>query len=288
MQIIHQSIFLPVDLSRRDFIFTSSQALTALSLAGSFLINGCTRHSPIVEQKKLAPFHIGLIGEESHLDFYANAFKTIPSVFVSFIDKKMAFQRIMDAIIVAAPLAERADLTKRLLQAGSHVLVETPIATSYPEFDAIMLEANLQNKRLAVASFHRFLPSAIQARTLIDDLGKIDVIYIQVNHQTSDPLLSRHQEGFISQALPLFDLVRWLCANSLRRLYTQKNLFAQFLKPAKNLHLFVELGKIPVLYATVPFVEIDSSWAITIHGRKGHLKLIGDGKLQRLDATTGQ
>jgi rhamnogalacturonyl hydrolase YesR/predicted dehydrogenase len=231
----------------------------------------------------LAPFHLGLIGEKSHQTFYANALKKIPFLSVSVIEQYQA--KTVDAIIIATPLAKRAELTKRLLQTGCHVLVEAPIATSYQEFDAIMLAANQQNKRLAVASFHRFLPSVVQARSLIDELGKISAIYIQVNQKNTEPLLARHQEGFVSQALPLFDLVRWLCAKNPHRLYTQKNLLAQFSKPTKNLHLLVELGTIPVLYATVPVFEMDNHWVITIHGRKRHLRLISDGKLQYFEVT---
>ncbi len=279
--------FPPSHLSRRDFLVTGSKALAGLSLAGMPLMNGCARHYR--PAKNLNPFTIGLLGEHNDFEFYAQVVQNMSSASLYFIDTKAAIQGQTDAVIIAAPLTERAALAIRILKAGSHVLMETPIATSYAEFDAIMRQANQQNKRVAVASFHRFFNSAIQARTLYKGIGKIKVVQIQVDNEMSDPLWSRHKEGFLGMSLPLFDLVRWLCAKSPLSLYTQKNLFAQFVKPEKNLHLFVQLGKIPVLYTTVPTTspDISASWTITVYGQKGHLKLSANDQLQRAD-TAGE
>jgi len=288
---------LPSALSRRNFILTGSKTLAGLSLLGMMLINGCARNYRQTKNENIKPLKIGFIGEESDFKFYAQAFKKISSASFEIVSREAALQGQTDAVIIAAPLKERADLVKHILKAGSHVLVESPMAMSYEELDAILLQINQQNKRLAVAHFHRFLKSAIQARALIDEIGKINVISIQVDSNTSQvdsntsaPLLSRYREGFIGKGTPLLDLVCWLCAKSPLSLYAHKNLFAFSDKPEKKLHLFIELGKIPLLYTTVPTTspDISDGWTITIYGQKKHLKLNANGGLQDFDAEEGQ
>ena len=269
--------------SRRSFLVTGSQTLAGISVAGMILLNGCARSYRPIENEQRPLFTIGFIGKDSDFQFYAQAVRTIPSVFFDFIDNRAALQGQRDAVIVAAPLKERAELARQILNAGSHLLVETPMATSYQEFDAIIRQANQQNKRVAIASFHRFFNAAKAARVLIDEIGRINAVVMQVNNDTSDILLSRHQQGFLGKALPLFDLVRWLCAKSPLSLYAHKNIFARFHKPEKNLHLLVELGNIPLLYTTVP-ASLSDSWTITLYGQQGHLKLTADGQLQRADS----
>jgi rhamnogalacturonyl hydrolase YesR/predicted dehydrogenase len=281
---------LPSSSSRRDFILTGSKTLAGLSLLGMILTNACTRNYRQTKNENLKPLKIGLIGEKSDFKFYAQTFKKISSASFEIISREAALQGQTDAVIIAAPLKERAYLAKHILKAGSHVLVESPMAMSYEEFDAILLQINQQNKRLAVAHFHRFLKSAIQARALINEIGQINVISIQVDSKTSTPLLSRYREGFIGKGTPLLDLVCWLCAKSPLSLYAHKNLFAFSDKPEKKLHLFIELGRIPLLYSTVPTTlqEISDGWTITIYGKKKHLKLSANGGLQRFYAEEGQ
>jgi len=273
-------------LSRRNFILTGGKTVAGLSLLGIILTNSCTRNYSQITNENAKPLKIGLIGEDSDFKFYAQAFKTISSASFEIISKEVAFQGQKDAVIIAAPLKERADLVKHILKAGSHVLVESPMAMSYEEFDAIVLQLNQQNKRLAVAHFHRFLNTAIQTRVLIDEIGQISLISIQVDSKTSEPLLSRYQEGFIGKGIPLLDLVCWICAKNPLSLYAHKNLLALTDKPEKKLHLSVELGKIPLSYSTIPTIsaEVSAGWTITIYGQKAHLKLTANGELQRFDA----
>jgi predicted dehydrogenase len=259
--------------SRRSFLVTG----------GIILLNGCAapHYRRPIENESLKPFTIGFVGKDDDFQFYAQILKNIPSVVFEQTDNKTALQGQHEAVVVAAPLKKRAELAKQILN-HSHLLIQTPMATSYQEFDAIMQLANQQNKRVAITSFHRFLNAAKQARTLIDEIGKIKTVVMQVSHDTSDILLSHQQPGFIGKALPLFDLVRWLCAKSPLSLSAHKNLFARFDKPEKNLHLLLELGNIPLLYTTKPS-SLSASWTITLYGQQSHLKLTADGQLQRAD-----
>jgi len=266
------------DFSRRDFIVTGGKVLV-LGVAGTMLAYHCTRNDPPVESNvhpvkyiNTKPLKIGFIGENSHFEFYAEALKKIPYISFDLIDRESAFHGQVEAVIIAAPLSVRAKLAIQFLKAGSHVLVETPMTTSYEEFDAIVWQANQQNKRLAVTYFHRFLKSANQARALINEMGKIKKVSIKVNELISEPLLSRQQEGFI-KGLPLLDLVRWLLAKSPVSLHANENKFAQFNQAEKNLYLTIQLKKIPLSYSTISRNSPDGDWTIIFYGHKECLKL---------------
>jgi rhamnogalacturonyl hydrolase YesR/predicted dehydrogenase len=230
------------------------------------------------------PLTIGFIGDHSDFQFYAEAFQTISKASLIQIDRKILFQGQTPAVIVAVPLIERAELARHILQFGSHVLVEMPMAVSYQEFDDIIQVANQQNKRVAIINFHRFLTYADQARTVIDEIGKIKKIQIQVSEKRSDPLLSHYREGFIGKGLPLLDLVRCLISQNPSNLQTDKTPSAQFFKPANPLHLSIELGKIsiPLSYDTITTLPKLGEWIITIFGQNGTVKLSEKGGLQHL------
>lgn len=265
--------------SRREFLNTTVINITGIALATT----GCARHHPQNPFQNSKPFTIGFIGTNNDFKIYAERLKTIPTISLDKLDQNQFLPRSTQAIIITAPLPERAELARLSLQAGNHVLIPTPIATSYQDFEALTREANQQNKRLAVINFQRWLTAARVAKMFIDKIGKISLVQIQINTETSDLGLLHSQEGFIGPGLPLFDLVRWLCTQNPSRLYTPKNLFAQFHQPARNLHLMVELGKIPLLYTAVTDIASAASlanWTITIYGQQGDLELSTEGQLR--------
>jgi predicted dehydrogenase len=89
--------------------------------------------------------------------------------------------KYVDAVIIATPVAAHFDLTMRCLEAGKHVLVEKPMATTVDEVQQIGRLAN--KKRLVAMVGHTFLyNSAVHyIKKLIDsgDLGDIRYIYSQ-------------------------------------------------------------------------------------------------------------
>jgi predicted dehydrogenase len=84
-----------------------------------------------------------------------------------------------DAVVIATPVASHFDLAMKTLEAGKHVLVEKPMATSVAEVDKIGRLA--EKKRLVAMAGHTFLFNAAvrYVKELIDSgvLGNIRYIY---------------------------------------------------------------------------------------------------------------
>jgi len=87
----------------------------------------------------------------------------------------------IDGIVIATPVATHFDLTIRALNAGKHVLVEKPMATTVEEVTEIGRIA--KKKNLVVMVGHTFLYNAAvrYVKELIDtgDMGQLRYIYSQ-------------------------------------------------------------------------------------------------------------
>jgi predicted dehydrogenase len=70
--------------------------------------------------------------------------------------------RLCEAVVLAVPTVEHARLGVRLLEAGRHVLVEKPIASSLAEADALLAAAERAGKVLGVGHVEFYNP-AVQA-----------------------------------------------------------------------------------------------------------------------------
>jgi predicted dehydrogenase len=104
-----------------------------------------------------------------------------PSITVSDKVEDIIVDKNIDAVIIATPVATHFDLAMQCLEAGKHVLVEKPMATTVDEVQQI---GKLANKKGLVAMVgHTFLyNSAVHyVKTLIEsgDLGDIRYIYSQ-------------------------------------------------------------------------------------------------------------
>lgn len=87
----------------------------------------------------------------------------------------------IDGVIIATPAASHADLTRRALEAGKHVFVEKPLATSTNDADQLIALATRKSKTLMAG--HTFLYNAAvrYAKKLVDEkaLGQLYYIYSQ-------------------------------------------------------------------------------------------------------------
>jgi predicted dehydrogenase len=93
------------------------------------------------------------------------------------VDAVLGDDRI-DAVIIATPVRTHFELVSRALEAGQHVLVEKPMATSVEEIDRI--EEIALRKQLVAMVGHTFLfnPAVRYLRKLIDSGGLGDIRYI--------------------------------------------------------------------------------------------------------------
>jgi len=81
----------------------------------------------------------------------------------------------VDAVTVAVPTEQHADVALPFLEGGVPVLVEKPMARTIVEADAMIAAASKRAAVLAVGQTERFNPSVDAARPLLDDPRFIEV-----------------------------------------------------------------------------------------------------------------
>ena len=84
----------------------------------------------------------------------------------------------VDAVVVSTPTAMHADLVRRALEAGKHVLVEKPITTTVREAEALEALAAKLRKVLMVGHVFLFNPAVQRVKQLLqkNELGGIHYI----------------------------------------------------------------------------------------------------------------
>jgi len=84
----------------------------------------------------------------------------------------------IDAVIIVTPLATHFQLAKQALEAGKHVFVEKPLATSVPECNELIAIAAKKNRTLFVGHTFKYNAGIRAAKAYIDsnELGKIYLI----------------------------------------------------------------------------------------------------------------
>jgi len=87
----------------------------------------------------------------------------------------------IDAVVIATPANTHFDLAMKALEAGKHVLVEKPMASSVEEVDAISALASSKNRVAMVGHTFLFYPAVRVLKALIDsgELGEVRYIYSQ-------------------------------------------------------------------------------------------------------------
>ena len=104
-----------------------------------------------------------------------------PAVAVSGDISEVMSDPAIQAVVIATPVATHFELAMQVLEAGKHILVEKPLATSLHQVEA--LEDISKPKDLVVMAGHTFLfnEAVRYVKNLIDggDLGEVRYIYSQ-------------------------------------------------------------------------------------------------------------
>jgi UDP-N-acetyl-2-amino-2-deoxyglucuronate dehydrogenase len=145
--------------------------------------------------------------------------------------EEMVSKEKIDVTVICTPHPEHRNPAIAALNAGSHVLVEKPLAVSLPDCDAMIDAANRNHKKLGVVSQRRFSPSSLRMKKAIMD-GKIGhpalatVVMLGWRDQAyynSDPWRgSWEKEGggvLVNQAPHQLDLLQWFMNDEFEQLY---------------------------------------------------------------------
>ena len=107
--------------------------------------------------------------------------KSYPSVEVSDDIDRMMKNPDIDAVVISTPVASHFELAIQALNAGKHILVEKPMATTVEEIDKIAAIASKQDLTAMVGHTFIYNSAVRYVKKLIDDreLGDIRYIYSQ-------------------------------------------------------------------------------------------------------------
>lgn len=134
-------------------------------------------------------------------------------------------------VVVCSPHPNHKDAALEAMQAGAHVLIEKPLASSLEDCDAMIGAAAKWKKKLGVVSQRRFLPPSLRMRNAIDE-GKIGTPMLGIGqllgwrdeaYYKSDPWRgSWAAEGggvLVNQAPHQIDLLHWFMGSEFESLY---------------------------------------------------------------------
>ena len=143
----------------------------------------------------------------------------------------------IQVVIICTPHPDHRAGTIEAMEAGAHVLVEKPLASSLEDCDAMIEAATRTNKKLGVVSQRRFFPSAIRIKNAIDEgkigqpmLGSVVMLgWRDQKYYEGDAWRGTWQgEGggvLVNQAPHQLDLLQWYMGDEIEELYgTWKNI----------------------------------------------------------------
>lgn len=143
----------------------------------------------------------------------------------------------LDAVIIATPDHLHKDITIEAAQAGKHILVEKPIATTVEDGEAMIEAAKKANVKLMVGFTLRFVPHYVQAREIIQSgkLGKIVSVYSRrMNVITQADRLGGRIGVLHFLGIHDFDLLHWLLGVKPDQVYTAESTSVEKRHPQEN------------------------------------------------------
>jgi predicted dehydrogenase len=201
--------------------------------------------------------------------------------------RQLLRERQPDVTVILTPHSSHARIALDVLSAGSHVLVEKPMAVQLAEADAMIAEVRVNQKLLGVVLQHRFRPEIQAARGLLEDgqLGRLQRIEVTATwprpcryYQSAPWRGTWRGEGggvIMNQAPHHLDLLCHLLGQPRRVFAWTRNLF-HAIETEDTVHAALEWESGALGYVHISTAEQDAEH-IKIVGTKGVLSINGSG-----------
>jgi len=131
----------------------------------------------------------------------------------------------LDAVSIACPSEDHAEVALEALAAGLHVLVEKPIATTLPDALRMRGAAIEADRKLMVGHVERFNPAVAKLRDLVAD-GRLGKVY-RAHTTRVGPLPTRIQDTGVAIDLATHDLdvMQYVLDCSIHEIYADGGRF---------------------------------------------------------------
>ena len=190
-------------------------------------------HAKILQKLK----EVELVSVSSRSAEKSKQFASIYGINDSIDVGEMIHKYQVDAVVVCTPHPNHCEATVSAMQAGAHVLVEKPLASSLDDCDKMIAASKTYQRKLGVVSQRRFFPASLRCKKAIDD-GKLGVPMIgtitmlgwrdQAYYQSDPWRGSWENEGggvLVNQAPHQLDLLMWYMGSEPESLFgTWKNI----------------------------------------------------------------
>ncbi len=129
------------------------------------------------------------------------------------------------AVSIATPDHLHRDVAVAAAQAGKHILVEKPLATTLEDAQAIVAAAKQSGVKLVVDFHNRVNPPMVSARDAIrrGDIGKPSYFYTRLSNttQVATQILkwANHSSALWFLASHMVDVVRWIVQDEVKRVF---------------------------------------------------------------------
>ena len=180
-------------------------------------------HAGIFAQHPLAE-NVAICDLDKNRAAYVAAKYGIKEVFTDY--KEMLAKVNCDAVSIVTPDHLHGDIAVACAEAGKHLLIEKPIATTREDVHRIVDAVNKHKVRVMVDLHNRWNPPFAAAKQAIDagELGELQTAYIRLNDikWVATDMLSWTAESSILWFLGShsLDTLRWLFDDDVKRVYS--------------------------------------------------------------------
>lgn len=193
----------------------------------------------------------------------------------------------VDAVVVATTHDQLAAIAQAAVEAGKHVLVEKPAARSAAEIAGLRAAAKKHGRVVKVGFNHRFHPSFLRARQIVDEGGVGPIMFVRARYGHGGRIGYEKEWRFdgpisgggelLDQGTHLIDLARWFLGDDVRLGFAATPTCFWDAKVDDN--AFVALttpdGRVGWLHAS--WTEWKNLFSFEIMGRDGKLQIDGLG-----------
>lgn len=151
--------------------------------------------------------------------------------------KQMLAAPDLEAVVVATPDDLHRDISIQAAQAGKHILVEKPIATTEADALAMMAAAEKAGVKLMVGFTLRFVPHYQQARQAVETgkLGQMVSIFARrLNLITQAERIGGRCGVLHFLGIHDFDMMRWMVGSEPVSIYSEASTSVQRVFPQEN------------------------------------------------------
>jgi len=187
----------------------------------------------------------------------------------------------LDVVVIATPTPTHKDLAIKVADAGKHIIVEKPLATSLSEGLSIKEAVKKNNVKLCVVQNYRYFPSIRQARKIVRQgfLGKITNIY-GIAHTPWPNQWTRgtwlyYEPGVLLDFSPhIVDAILWITNGKPQRVYAIGGDFTGHSN-------FINYAQISIVFKNKVIGTIDVSWLTGTF--RYHLYFMGTSGMLEVD-----